>query len=73
MTEPPPVPATVATYDAATRSGTLLGDDGVRLAFDDTALDRAVRLLRSGQRVRVVLAPEPDAAGRVVAVGLPFP
>lgn len=62
------VPATVATYDPATRSGVLLRDDGVRLPFDGAALDRAVRLLRSGQRVRLTVADD----GRVVRVGLPF-
>ena len=60
-------PATVATWDPTTRSGTLLGDDGARLAFPGAALDPAVRLLRSGQRVRVELD-----GGRVTAVRLPF-
>ena len=73
MTEPPPVPATVATYDAATRVRHAAGRRRRRLAFDGAALDPAVRLLRSGQRVRVVLA---RGAGRgrsgSSAVGLPF-
>ena len=63
-----PVPATVATYDPATRSGTVLREDGHRLAFDGAALDPAVRLLRSGQRVHLALGSD----GQVLAVGLPF-
>ena len=61
-------PATVATWDPTSRSGTLLGDDGARLTFEGAALDPAVRLLRSGQRVHV----ECDG-DRVTAVRLPFP
>ncbi|MEH1102733.1 cold-shock protein [Micromonospora sp. CPCC 205561] len=59
---------TVATYDAATRSGTLLLDDGTELAFPAPAFDASgLRLLRLGQRLRV----ETDAAGAVVRVTLP--
>lgn len=46
--------ATVRSYDAATRSGTVLLDDGSELPYDSGALaGSGVRLLRSGQRVRV--------------------
>ncbi|MCW3819976.1 nucleolar protein 16 [Micromonospora sp. DR5-3] len=59
---------TVATYDAATRSGVLLLDDGTELAFPARAFDASgLRLLRLGQRVRI----ERDAAGEVVRVTLP--
>lgn len=59
---------TVATYDASTRSGVLLLDDGTELAFPARAFDASgLRLLRLGQRVRI----ERDAAGEVVRVTLP--
>ncbi|MDT0528786.1 cold-shock protein [Micromonospora sp. DSM 115977] len=59
---------TVATYDAATRSGTLLLDDGTELAFPARAFDASgLRLLRLGQRLRV----ETDDTGAVVRVTLP--
>ncbi|GHJ13441.1 hypothetical protein TPA0908_14360 [Micromonospora sp. AKA38] len=59
---------TVATYDASTRSGVLLLDDGTELAFPARAFDASgLRLLRLGQRVRV----ERDAAGEVTRVTLP--
>ncbi len=51
--------ATVATYDADSRSGTLLADDGIRLAYAAEALTGSrLRLLRPGQRVRVELADD---------------
>jgi hypothetical protein len=47
--------ATVSRYDEATRSGTVLTDQGVELAFTAEALARTpVRLLRLGQRVRLI-------------------
>ncbi|MBQ1027134.1 cold-shock protein [Micromonospora sp. C95] len=59
---------TVATFDAATRGGLLLLDDGTELPFPPRAFDASgLRLLRLGQRVRV----ETDAAGDVVRVTLP--
>lgn len=59
---------TVATYDASTRSGVLLLDDGTELAFPARAFDASgLRLLRLGQRVRI----ERDADGEVVRVTLP--
>ncbi len=46
--------ATVATYDEATRSGTVFLDDGSTLSFDAAALEgTGLRLLRPGQRVRL--------------------
>jgi hypothetical protein len=49
------VQATVRSYAADTRSGTVLLDDGVELPYTAAAVDPAVRLLRFGQRVRVSL------------------
>lgn len=50
---------TVATYDAADRSGSVLLDDGTRLLFTGAALEgTGLRLLRSGQRVRIDLDGE---------------
>ncbi|MFC0005814.1 cold-shock protein [Micromonospora siamensis] len=59
---------TVATYDAQSRSGLLLLDDGTELPFPARAFDASgLRLLRLGQRVRV----DVDAQGEVVRVTLP--
>lgn len=57
------VQATVRSYDPATRSGSVLFDDGTELPYDGQALIRSsVRFLRSGQRVRVeVVGTGPDA------------
>ena len=53
--------ATVSRFDDGTRSGAVLLDDGVELAFDAHALvGTGLRLLRPGQRVRLELS---DAAG----------
>jgi len=52
------VQATVRTFDARTRSGTVLLDDGVELPYDGAAFDAGeLRLARVGQRVRVRLDP----------------
>lgn len=46
--------ATVRTFDATTRSGTVLLDDGTELPYDADAFDAGrIRLLRVGQRVRI--------------------
>ncbi|MEV0152118.1 cold-shock protein [Micromonospora sp. NPDC050686] len=59
---------TVASYDAQTRSGLLLLDDGTELPFPTRAFDASgLRLLRLGQRVRV----ETDERGEVIRVTLP--
>ena len=56
--------ATVATFDPETGSGTVLTDDGRRVAFDGAAFAAGgLRLLRPGQRVRMDVAD-----GRVVRV-----
>jgi len=44
----------VSAYDLATRAGRVLLDDGTELGFDASALaGTGLRLLRSGQRVRL--------------------
>ena len=59
--------ATVSSFNASTRSGAVLLDDGRRFGFEADALATAVRLLRPGQRVRL----DVDAAtGRVTRVRL---
>ncbi|MDT0395770.1 MULTISPECIES: hypothetical protein [Streptomyces] len=46
--------ATAYTYDADSRSGQVLLDDGTPVPFDAPAFDAGgLRLLRPGQRVRV--------------------
>jgi 2-phospho-L-lactate guanylyltransferase len=62
------VQATVRTYDPATRSGSVLLDDGVELPYDDRAFDAGgLRLLRVGQRVRLsVTGDEQHPGGRRV-------
>ncbi|MGH8774956.1 MAG: hypothetical protein ACRDWI_07215 [Jiangellaceae bacterium] len=46
--------ATVASYDPATRSGSVLLDDGTELPYDSDAFDAGgLRLARVGQRVRI--------------------
>jgi cold shock CspA family protein len=59
--------ATVKAFDAETRSGTVLLDDGTELAFDaDAFAAGGLRLLRFGQRVRLAVAED----GRVSAITL---
>lgn len=46
--------ATVRSFDQQTLQGSVLQDDGVELPFDaDAFRSGGVRLLRSGQRVRI--------------------
>jgi hypothetical protein len=46
--------ATVSSFDADSRSGRVLLDDGVEVPFPGDALDGTrLRLLRPGQRVRL--------------------
>ncbi|MEU4657892.1 hypothetical protein AB0G32_28865 [Streptomyces sp. NPDC023723] len=48
--------ATAYTYDPASRSGQVLLDDGTAVPFDAAAFDAGgLRLLRPGQRVRIVV------------------
>jgi cold shock CspA family protein len=51
--------ATAYTYDAVTRSGSVLLDDGTPVPFDAEAFDAGgLRLLRPGQRVRIEVEAE---------------
>jgi hypothetical protein len=60
------VQATVRSYDPATRSGSVLLDDGTELPYDGRALlGSGVRFLRSGQRVRIEIV----GSGRDTQVG----
>jgi cold shock CspA family protein len=53
--------ATAYTYDPATRSGSVLLDDGTPLPFDAEAFDAGgLRLLRPGQRVRIETETETE-------------
>jgi 2-phospho-L-lactate guanylyltransferase len=59
---------TIATFDAQTRTGTLLLDDGVEVSVPAAAFDASgLRHLRLGQRVRL----DRDAAGEIVKVPIP--
>ena len=59
---------TVATFDAQSRSGTLLLDDGSELSFPAAAFEASgLRLLRLGQRLTVSAGPD----GAVTRVELP--
>jgi 2-phospho-L-lactate/phosphoenolpyruvate guanylyltransferase len=60
------VQATVRSFDAVTRSGTVLLDDGTELPYGSSAFDASgVRLLRLGQRVRIEVDQTPS--GRQVS------
>jgi cold shock CspA family protein len=60
------VQATVRTYDAQTRSGSVLLDDGTELGFDAAAFEAGgLRLLRFGQRVNIAVSGE-----RITAITL---
>lgn len=74
----------MADFDPATRSGSLLLDDGRQLEFGASAFDASgLRLLRLGQRVQIELAgtdqgqagadpDQPDPTlGEVIRVTLP--
>ncbi len=63
--------ATVRSYDATTRSGSVLLDDGTAVEFDAAAFDAGgLRLLRLGQRVRLD-AKADGAVTRVTIATLP--
>ncbi|MCX5061642.1 MULTISPECIES: hypothetical protein [unclassified Streptomyces] len=54
--------ATAYTYDAGTRSGSVLLDDGTPLPFEADAFDAGgLRLLRPGQRVRIEVEGAKDS------------
>ena len=65
--------ATAYTYDAGTRTGSVLLDDGTPVSFDAPAFDAGgLRLLRPGQRVRIeVTGPEgAESAGSTPRITL---
>lgn len=68
--------ATAFTFDPATRTGSVLLDDGTPLGFDAAAFEAGrLRLLRPGQRVRIRTEGS-GASRRVVFVTLqtfPYP
>ncbi|GAA3067277.1 hypothetical protein [Streptomyces glomeratus] len=54
--------ATAYTYDAESRTGQVLLDDGTPVPFDAPAFDAGgLRLLRPGQRVRIEMEGEGEA------------
>ncbi|MET7681673.1 hypothetical protein [Streptomyces sp. NPDC005423] len=54
--------ATAYTYDAGTRTGSVLLDDGTAVPFDAPAFEAGgLRLLRPGQRVRIETEGPKDA------------
>jgi len=54
--------ATAYTYDAGTRSGSVLLDDGTPVPFGAEAFDAGgLRLLRPGQRVRIEVEGAKDS------------
>ncbi len=62
------VAATVRHHDVDARTGSVLLDDGALLPYSAAAFDAGgLRLLRSGQRVRLRV----DDASTVVAITLP--
>lgn len=64
--------ATVKTYDAATRSGSVLLDDGSELGFDTAAFDAGgLRRLRFGQRVNIALSQDRISAITLATFPLP--
>ncbi len=63
---------TVATYDELTRDGTVLLDDGTEVPFPGTAVAAGgLRLLRSGQRVRLIRRGDEITA--VTLITMPAP
>ena len=68
------VQATSRSFDPATRSGTVLLDDGTELPFDAAAFDSgSLRILRPGQRLRVRLSPDGDRLLSLTLYTLPEP
>lgn len=62
--------ATVHRFDPETRTGSVLRDDGVELAFEAPAFDASgLRLLRLGQRLTVEVVDDLVIALHIVGVG----
>jgi 2-phospho-L-lactate guanylyltransferase len=61
--------ATAYTYDPATRTGSVLLDDGTPVPFDAAAFDAGgLRLLRPGQRVRIEVEGTAGAGARRITL-----
>jgi cold shock CspA family protein len=59
---------TVEAFDAGSRSGSVLLDDGTRMRFGPEEFDPSgLRLLRSGQRVRLDIA-DSDGVPRITFI-----
>jgi cold shock CspA family protein len=66
--------ATVRSYDAGTRSGSVFTDDGAVLSFGPDALDGSgLRLLRPGQRVQFRCDGDPPHVTALTLVTFPLP
>lgn len=66
--------ATVRSFDPASRSGTVLLDDGVELPYDAAAFDAGgLRLTRVGQRVRIAVDGSGTRVLMLTLVTLPDP
>ncbi|MEU8117527.1 hypothetical protein AB0C21_02330 [Spirillospora sp. NPDC049024] len=66
--------ATVKAFDAETRSGSVLLDDGTELPFDAEAFAAGgLRLLRFGQRVNLALAGDRISVVTLSTFPLPAP
>ena len=66
------VQGTARVFDPASRTGTVLLDDGTEIAFDAAAFDAGgLRLLRVGQRVRMRLVDDRITALTLVTLPLP--
>lgn len=64
------VHGTVAQHDDT--GGAVLLDDGSRLTYTPSALQPEIRLLRSGQRVRLWVDGDPPQVRAVTLVSLPL-
>ncbi|HSN07372.1 MAG TPA: hypothetical protein VLV82_08525 [Candidatus Angelobacter sp.] len=66
--------ATAREHDAVSRTGSVLLDDGTLLRYDAAAFDAGgLRLLRSGQRVRVRLDADPETIVAITLVSFELP
>ena len=66
--------ATVRSYDAGTRSGTVFTDDGGVLSFGAAALaGSGLRLLRPGQRVQFRADGDPPQITALTLLTFPLP
>lgn len=65
------LPGTATTFDPTTRTGTVRLDDGTELDYDAAAFAAGgLRLLRTGQRVRIETS-DSTGSGTVIVVSVP--